>query len=363
MPMENIQEIPIFFILGRPRSGTTLLTTLFNAHPNVRIAPEFPILLPLYQKFRKVRDWDEAAIRSFADHLFRHYVFNNRTLDHYMLKKEDFTANLMELKHRGTVQDFLKCINYHSFSVYEKQKTLRIGDKNPVYSIFIKRFLKIFPEAKFICIVRDYRDNFVSIKKLSELKMEAPILPLQVYRWKYAVRGFLKYRRKYPDRIRIVRYEDLVTDQEKTVKELFEYIGIAYDPAVFDFYKKKDETLKAYNDPLIEKFHGSLMNPVNTSRMNQWKKDLSAEQVRTADHIAGKYADMFNYDRERKQFSAALWLKSLPMQGYGYLLFRLMYYGSYLPYRLSLWLSVKLLFLVRTYSRFFGSKSKGDQVK
>jgi hypothetical protein len=74
MPMENIREIPIFFILGRPRSGTTLLTTLFNAHPNVRIAPEFPILLPLYQKFRKVKDWDEEAIRSFTDHLFRHCI-------------------------------------------------------------------------------------------------------------------------------------------------------------------------------------------------------------------------------------------------------------------------------------------------
>ena len=181
--MENIKEIPIFFILGRPRSGTTLLTTLFNAHPNVRIAPEFPILLPLYQRFKKVKDWDEEVIRSFVDHLFRRYVFNNRTLDHYMLDKEKYTNELLEMKHTGTVQDFLKTINYQSFTVYEKGKTLRIGDKNPVYSIYARRLLKIFPEAKFICIIRDYRDNFVSIRKLSELKMEAPILPLQVYRW------------------------------------------------------------------------------------------------------------------------------------------------------------------------------------
>lgn len=361
--MENIREIPIFFILGRPRSGTTLLTTLFNAHPNVRIAPEFPILLPLYQKFRKVKDWDEAAIRSFVDHLFRHYVFNNRTLDHYMLNKEEFTAELMELKNRGTVQDFLKCINYHSFSVFEKEKTLRIGDKNPVYSIYIGRFLKIFPEAKFICIVRDYRDNFVSIQKLSELKMEAPILTLQVYRWRYALKGFLKHEKKHPGRIRIIRYEDLVTGREELMKELCGFIGIPYDPNVFDFYKKKEETLRAYNDPMIEKFHGSLMNPVNTGRMNQWKKVLVPEQVRIADHIAGKYADMFNYERESRRFSPVLWIRSLPMQVYGYLLFRLMFYGSYLPYRMSLWLSVRLLFLVRTYNRFFGKEPQAGQTK
>jgi quinol-cytochrome oxidoreductase complex cytochrome b subunit len=72
---------------------------------------------------------------------------------------------------------------------------------------------------------------------------------------------------------------------------------------------------------------------------------------------------MFSYERQRKQFSVAVWLRSMPMQAYGYLLFRLMYFGSYLPYKLSLWLSVKLLFLVRTYSRFFGPKSAGDQEK
>ncbi|HPS73935.1 MAG TPA: sulfotransferase [Bacteroidales bacterium] len=361
--MENIKEIPIFFILGRPRSGTTLLTTLFNAHPNVRIAPEFPILLPLYQRFKKVKDWDEEAIRSFVDHLFRRYVFNNRTLDHYMLDQEKYTNDLLEMKHTGTVQDFLKTINYQSFTVYEKGKTLRIGDKNPVYSIYARRLLKIFPEAKFICIIRDYRDNFVSIRKLSELKMEAPILPLQVYRWKYAIKEFLHCKKKYPDRFHLIRYEDLVTDQERVVKEVFEYIGIPYDPSVFDFYKKKDESFKAYNDPLIEKFHGSLMNPVNTSRMNLWKKELTPAQVRMADFIAGKYADMFHYDRENRHFRLGLWLKSIPMQVYGYFLFRLMYYGSFLPYKMSLWLSTKLLILVKTYSKLFGSKAPAGQSK
>jgi hypothetical protein len=273
-----------------------------------------------------------------------------------MLDREAFTADLMEMKHTGATQDFLKAINYHSFTVFEKGKTLRIGDKNPVYSIYAKRLLKIFPEAKFICIIRDYRDNFLSIKKLSELKMEAPILSLQVYRWKYAAKIFLACRKKYPDRFRIIRYEDLVTNQEETIRELSGFIGIPYDPAVFEFYRKKDETIRAYNDPLIEKFHGSLMNPVNTSRMNLWKKDLTPEQVRMADHIAGKYADKFGYEREKKQFRIGTAIMSLPMQVYGYLLFRLMYYGSFLPYKMSLWLSTKLLFLVRTYSRFFGSK-------
>lgn len=348
----------MFFILGRPRSGTTLLTTLFNAHPNVRIAPEFPILLPLYQKFRKVRDWDEETIRSFVDHLFRQYVFNYRSLDHYMLDREQFTEALMDLKHRGTVQDFLKSINYHSFSVYEKGETRIIGDKNPVYSIYARRFLKIFPEAKFICIIRDYRDNFISIRKLSELKLEAPVLPMQVYRWKYAAKLFGACSRQHPGRFRIIRYEDLVNDPEQTLQELCSFLGIPFDPAMLEFHKKKDETLNAYHDPLIEKFHGSLLHPVNTTRMNQWQGVLSPGEVRLADQIAGNYALRYGYVKAPVKCNAAIFLRSLPMQVYGYLLFRLMYYGSFLPYRLSLWLSVRLLALVRAWNLLFGENRK-----
>ena len=72
---------PFFFILGRPRSGTTLLKALFDAHPNVKIPPELPIFLPLYQKFRHVKKWDRQNILSFVDHVFHPNVFNNRTLE------------------------------------------------------------------------------------------------------------------------------------------------------------------------------------------------------------------------------------------------------------------------------------------
>jgi len=347
----------MFFILGRPRSGTTLLTTLFNAHPNVRIAPEFPIFLPLYQKFRKVKDWDEATIRSFVDHLYDKHKFNNRTLENLKIDREQYTADILEMQHKGNIQDFLKSINYHSFSLYEKKNTLLIGDKNPLYSIYAKRFLKIFPEAKFICIIRDYRDNFVSMKKLEELKLEAPILTLQVYRWRYVLKLFIACRKKYPGRFLIMKYEDLVTEQEKVFKELCEFTGIPFDPVVFDFYKKKEETMKAYNNPLVGKFHGNLMKPINTGRMNLYKKDLTEKQIRMADQVAGKYGDLLNYKKEYPGFNTGLWIKSRPLAIYGWIIFKLMVAASCMPYKMSLWFSLKSLILVKTYSRFFGEKA------
>jgi len=348
--------VPIFFIMGRPRSGTTLLSTLFDAHPNVKIPPEFPIMLPLYQEFRKVKDWNEKAILSFVAFIFQHNVFIHRTLENLKIDRNEFTADLMTLEHTGTIQDFLKKLNEQGFSLFPKQEILRIGDKNPVYSIYTKRFLKIFPEARFICIIRDYRDNFISMRKLSDLKLEAPILTLQVYRWRYVAKLFLKCAKRFPDRFRIIRYEDLVTNKSEVLEELCQFIGIPFEPAVFDFYKKKEETFKTYNNPLVERFHGSLMNPVNTGRMELYKKEMTLPEIQMADFVAGKYADIFNYSREAKSGNLVFWLKSRPMVIYGYLIFKLYVWGSYLPSKISLWLSIRLLVLVRTWHYFSEKK-------
>jgi hypothetical protein len=358
METDDLRKIPIFFILGRPRSGTTLLTTLFNAHPNVRIAPEFPIMLFLYQRFKKVRHWDEATIREFVDHVFYFSKFNVRRLENLKLDKEFIVGELLKYKDDGSIQLYLKCINYYAYSIYNKAETLWIGDKNPVYSMSDNRLRKIFPDAKFICIIRDYRDNFVSIKKLAEkdVAVEAPQVSLQAGRWRIFTRRFLDFKRRFPDRVYILRYEDLVTAQEATFRSLCDFLGIAYDPSVFDFHKKKDETVNTYGTHIYEKFHENLLKPINTGRMNTWQGVLTEEEVRMADQIAGKYADRMGYERQNKGFNLRMFLKSSPLLLYNAILLRVMILGTYLPYKVSQWWFFKMLFLLKIYMRLFGKK-------
>lgn len=358
-----LQKLPMFFILGRPRSGTTLLRTLFDAHPNVKIPPEFPIILPLYQKFKDVTDWDEATILSFVDHIFQSPAFNNRKLDNLKIDREEYTAKLMEMKHQGTTLDFLKSFNYYSYSLFPKQEIEWVGDKNPIYSIFAKRFLKIFPDSKFICIIRDYRDNFISMKGLADLNLEAPVLTLQVTRWRYVVKLFFKCQERYPDRFYILKYEDLVQHQEEKFKELCTFLSLPYDETVFDFFKKKDESFKLYPKEVVEKYHKSLMNPINTGRMDLWKKQLTEKEIKTADLLAGKYADRLGYERRFTSFNLWIYLKTLPLRIYSDIIFKVLQAGSYLPYKLSIALSANLLILVRMYSYLFGSKEKRGQAK
>ncbi|MGE5424456.1 MAG: sulfotransferase family protein [Syntrophothermus sp.] len=357
MTSEDLSKIPIFFILGRPRSGTTLLTTLFNAHPNIHIAPEYPVMLLLYQKFRKVKVWDEAAIRSFVDAAFYSSQFSHRRIENLKIDKETILNELLKYQGKGSIQLFLKSINYFAYTMFRKEETHWIGDKNPVYSIFSNRLRKIFPEAKFICINRDYRDNFISIQKLADkdVAVEAPNLRLQVARWRYFVRLFLKLKKEHPEKYYILKYEDLVTDQEKTFKSLCEFLGITYDPNVFEFYTKREEAVNTYGNTMYEKFHENLLKPISTARMNTWQEKLTEEQVKIADQMAGKYADRLGYER-RKGFSFRIWLGSIPMNVYNHFLLMLMNAGTYLPYKVSQWLFTKSLILLRVYLKLSGKK-------
>ena len=94
------------------------------------------------------------------------------------------------------------------------------------------------------------------------------------------------------------------------------------------------------------------MDPVNTGRMDLWKTQLTDLEVKIADQIAGNTADAMGYSRKTKKFSLVVYLKSMPMAIYGKILYRMMQWGSILPYRSSRWLSLNLPKLVRVYSRF-----------
>lgn len=345
---------PFFFILGRPRSGTTLLKALFDAHPNVIIPPELPIFLPLYQKFRKIKNWDHQAIHSFVDHVFEPNVFNNRKIENFRIDREKLLDDLLRQPGNVTIQELLAQLNKHAYSPFSKNEILVVGDKNPVYSVYTHRLLSIFPDAKFIAIVRDYRDNFVSLRNLEEVKLEAPVLTLQITRWRIITKTFLHCQRIYPQRFHVIRYEDLVSQPEEQFKLLCHFLGIPYVAEVFRFYEKKEEVLRMFPNPSIEKIHKSLMNPVNTSRMNLWKSSLTPAEVKMADQLAGTTADKLHYKREYPEFCILRGLKALPMTLYAYLLFALMRAAASLPYKLNRRFALALPMLVKFYVRLKG---------
>ena len=108
-----------------------------------------------------------------------------------------------------------------------KKDTRLIGDKNPGYSIYPDRLKEILPDAKFIYILRDYRDNYQSIRNID---FELPIVSVVVYKWKHFYRKALQAVKKYPDSFIIVKYEELVSEPETCFQRLCEFLDLEYVP-------------------------------------------------------------------------------------------------------------------------------------
>ena len=69
--IKNIESLPLFFIIGRPRSGTTLLKTLFDAHPNVNIPIECPVFMALHNRYGETKYWSKNTLSLFYNDLLK----------------------------------------------------------------------------------------------------------------------------------------------------------------------------------------------------------------------------------------------------------------------------------------------------
>ena len=139
--MDAQNKIPLFFIMGRPRSGTTLLRLLFESHPHVIIPPESPVILGLYRKYRKKKNWSEHDILGFINDLY-----SQRYFDVWLWNREELSRKLMECIGNYTFDDLVRKLYMNYPTVFHKEEIKLIGDKNPGYALYIKKLHNLYPQ-------------------------------------------------------------------------------------------------------------------------------------------------------------------------------------------------------------------------
>lgn len=346
-----MQNTPFFFIIGRPRSGTTLLRLLFESHPHLLIPPESPFIIIHYKKYSKITNWSEDIINEFVEDLYK-----TRYFDKWLINRGELTERLLSLKGKRTFQEMVLEVYKCYKSVYPKQEISMIGDKNPMYSLYPGRIHQLFPDSKIIHITRDYRDNFLS---LINVNFEVPIVPIVIYRWKFALKKMWKLKSEHPDLIYSIRYEDLVADPELHTRRLCEFLRIEFDPSVLSFYEKKDEAQALYKgNQDLSKIHKSLFNPISTEKVNKWQTDMTPRQIKIADLVMGKTAEKAGYNRMYPKFDLLLYLWISPALIYASVMYKLIMLGDHLPYKMRNSLNRFLGIFLKVYWKFNQRKVK-----
>lgn len=352
--IEKIKRTPMFFILGRPRTGSTLLRTLFDAHPQIIIPQEWPMLLLLHFQFEKVTFWDKPKLETFYQALFQPLRIPFWSIRNWPgIDLELLHNNLMLCEGNQTLETLLKVVYFHYNSFFEKKEIILIGDKNPAISNQAELLAKIFPTAKFIHLLRDYRDNLVS---LLEVDFEMPNVTLLTYRWKYSYRAIEKAACLYPERFFTIKYEDLVKQPESQFGQLCDFLGIPEDIEIFNFHTRKTELENTFPAEIMQRYFSSLMQPIDERKVGVYKQKLTLKQIRTADMIAGKIAEQAGYQREFTRFSVFNYLGAAPAIVYTKGLYLIGKMVKILPHSWMLWVINKPSFVVKMYTKMKGKR-------
>jgi hypothetical protein len=194
--------------VGRARSGTTLLQTMLDAHPSVIIPGESCVLMHLKNKYFHCRNWNNAIVDRFlAD------IHKDRKLHHFWkLDTDKIREKIYRIPESQRSFVLLCKLIYLSYpSLFDTKKVTLIGDKNPIYTLFIKDLIELFPDAKFIHLVRDFRANIVSNRESFSLKKNPTISQA----WVYHKKKFDAVKAQDPDRFIKQRYEDFLNHTVK----------------------------------------------------------------------------------------------------------------------------------------------------
>lgn len=293
MSIEEIEKIPFFFIIGRPRSGTTMLSTILDANRQTAMPIESKIIIFLYFKFKKVKNWDKKLLLKFYD-----AIFEEPKMDTWMINKAKLKEEILQLGEKATFQRLIKLIYLNYISFFEKENIIIIGDKNPGYSYVTSHFkilLGLFPEAKIIHLARDYRDHYLSMRTVD---FEGNHLSLVCYKWKYSFLNIRKIMKNNPQNYYFLRYEDLVIHPEKEMTTLCSFLGITFHKSMLEYYKIKDKVLEKYTEEDVMKYHSSLFQPINADFVGKWKHKLTTKQIELADSIVGQTGIEAGYEQQ-----------------------------------------------------------------
>ncbi len=267
----------IFFIVGAPRSGTTLLQAMLSSHSRIFIPPETEFFMSFEPPGSEApsRVWDEYWQRIRASRKWR-----------------DQGVDLDEFKRRCDTTDqssravFLELLQMHA----ERAGKPRAGEKSPHHYRHTKRIREVFPSARFVNIIRDPRDVVAS-------RMRTPWsrggVADHARSWRRAIEAHERNAASLPAAAyRSVRFEDLVGEPEGTLRSICEFLGEEFEAPMLEFHDRKQA---GFSDR-EQDWKGNTFKPLSAAAVGRHKETLSPRQVDIIQRITSSQMREFCYD-------------------------------------------------------------------
>ena len=279
---------PAPFVIGVGRSGTTLLRLMLDAHPELAIPPETRFVPRLIAAARPPEATADDVVATLTA---------ERNWADFGLEPDAVVERLRaaaEVTPAVAVRSFFEAYAAR----FDKE---RWGDKTPVYGRRMPMIWRAVPEVRFVHVVRDPRDVAVSWRRFRELRGDDPRTAehwAQV--WVQTIVETRMKARRVPNYLE-VRYEDLVSEPESTLRRVCEFIALPFSEEMLSYHVSADERLAELGSGLRAEGaqparsaadriapHERTTQPPSTDRVGTWREVLSDEEIASVEGIAGE---------------------------------------------------------------------------
>lgn len=205
MAKESVNPTPIF-IVGMPRSGTTLTEQILASHSEVATSDELPFIERIAMQLCKGKSYIEAVTNISPQQI-------TRFANYYLEQVKEYTGG----KHKLFI------------------------DKNPTNFLHIALIKRLFPEAKIIALLRDPLDNAISVYKQNFSRGNDFSFQMNhIIEYSNGYLALLQHwQNEFANQIHHLKYHTLVTEPEQSIRSLLKYCELDFQAQCLEFYTSK----------------------------------------------------------------------------------------------------------------------------
>jgi hypothetical protein len=284
---------PFVFVVGCPRSGTTLLQRMLDHHPSLAVANDTHFI---------PRTLEKHAPRSVNDALAGREIPLTADLAAAVVDYRRFhrlgvgaEAAMAAAEDTTTYRGFVSALYRHFALGHGKPLG---GEKTPDYVRRIPLLASLFPWARFVHLIRDGRDVALSVLEWAgpqkgpgklELWETEPVATSALW-WRRQVKSGLAGRTAVGfGRYVEVRYQDLSSRPAAEMQRVAEFLGLPYQREMLSFHEgktKSDTSLSAKSRWLPP-----------TPGLRKWREQMPASEIAVFEALAGDVLDELGFER------------------------------------------------------------------
>uniref|UniRef100_A0A182R032 Protein-tyrosine sulfotransferase n=1 Tax=Anopheles farauti TaxID=69004 RepID=A0A182R032_9DIPT len=252
------RNMPLIFIGGVPRSGTTLMRAMLDAHPEVRCGQETRVIPRILQLRSHWMKSEKESVR---------------------LVEAGITKEVLN----GAIAQFcLEIIAKHG------DPAPRLCNKDPLTLKMGSYVIELFPAAKFLFMVRDGRATVHSIisRKVTITGFDLTSYRQCLTKWNQAIQTMHEQCKEIGhDRCMMVYYEQLVLHPEEWMRKILHFLDIPWNDSVLhheEFINKENGVALSK----VERSSDQVIKPVNLEALSKWVGKIPSDVVRDMADIA-----------------------------------------------------------------------------